>query len=93
MAKNNDTGVLLFFGRKVSVVVGVQEMKNGLVGIFTAVILKGLHKNGGRVFLAEAVDQQDFRVDPIIVPNKTTYEADDNDGRSGRKSCGCSGGL
>ncbi len=93
MAKNNDAGVLLFFGRKLSIAVGVQESKNCLMSVLAAMILKGLDESAGSIFFAQALDELDFRVNAIIVANVTADKSDDNDGWSGRNACRGSWGL
>src|SRR5271155_3492861 len=93
MAENNDASVLLFFERKLSITVGIQEVKDRLMGIVTTVVLKRLDENAGSVFFAEALDQLDFGVDAIIVANIAADKTDDNNGGSGRNTCGSSRGL
>ena len=53
------------------------------MGVLAAVILKGLHENGGSIFFAKALDELDFGVDAIIVVNESADKTNDNDGWSG----------
>ena len=80
MAENNDASVLLFFERKLSISVGIQEVKYRLMGIVTAVVLKRLNENAGSIFFAQTLDELDFRVDAIIVANVAAEKTDDNNG-------------
>lgn len=93
VAKNNDAGVLFFFGRELSIIVGVQQMEDGLVGVLAAVILKGLDKDGGGILFAQTVDEEDFSVDAIVVANEAAYETYYNYWRTGRSGCRSSGRL
>ena len=68
-------------------------MKNGLAGVSTAVILESLYKNSGGILFAKSIDEQHFRVDAIVMANKTTHETYDDHGRGGGKACRSSGGL
>lgn len=82
MAKNNDAGVLLFFGRQVSIAIGVQKAEDLDERILAAVVFKCLDVNAGSIFFTEPINELDFRVHSIIVANETPDETDDNDGRS-----------
>lgn len=93
MAKNNDPGVLLFFGRKLAVVVSIKESKDSLVSVLAAMILEHLDVHAGSVTFTEALDELDFGVDAVVVMNEAADKADDNDGWSGRNACRGSPGL
>ncbi len=93
MAENNDASVLLFFERELPITVGIQEVKHCLMGIVTAVVFKRLDENAGSIFFVQALDELNFGVDAIIVANIAAEKTDDNNGRSGRNTCGGSRGL
>ena len=93
MAKNNDAGVLFFFGRQGSIAVGMQTAKDRLMGLLAAMILEHLDVHARRVSFAEALEELDFGVNAVIVANETTDKTNDHDGRSGRNTCRRSLGL
>ena len=91
MAKNNDAGVLLFFGGELSIAVGIEPAKNGFMRVLAAMILKHLEVHAGRVSFAEALDELDLGVNAVIVANESADKADHYD-RFGRGN-GCISSL
>ena len=50
------------------------------MSVLAAMIFKRLYENSGSIFLAEALDELDFRVNAVIVVNETADKTDDDDG-------------
>ncbi len=63
------------------------------MSVLATMVFKRLYENSGSIFLAEALDELHFRVNAVIVANKSADKTDDNDGRVGQNGCGCSGRL
>ena len=76
MAKNNDAGVVFFFGRQGSIAVGMQTAKDRLMGLLAAMILEHLDVHVRSVSFAEALDELDFGVHAVIVANESADKAD-----------------
>ena len=63
------------------------------MSVLAAMVFKRLYKNPGGIYLAKALDELHFRVNAVIVANKSADKTDDNDGWVGQNGCGCSGRL
>jgi len=89
MAENNDARVLFFFGRQLSVAVGIQQSKYRLMSILTTVVLKRLHKSSRSIFLAQTFDELNLRMHAIVVANVSADKSNHDD--RGNRGNGCRG--
>lgn len=84
VAVENDAGILFFFCCQPSFMVSIQELQDFLISALSAVILKNLDVNAGRIFTAKARGELDLGVNGIVAADKSSHESD----HDGRRSSG-----